>query len=172
VTDDKALLQHTDHPEIQRVIGELIEVLTKFEGPVHPDRAVNFIARCFGFSRVQSNRYQAILGAISSSRFARDEEGFIYPASETVGRFKIWRRGEDGNPRDISKISMSELGNAMRDLCERTHGLENGELVRQTMLSFGPKTLSAPIKKRLEKAVANAQSMQKITKDGDHFIAS
>lgn len=172
VTDDKSLLQHTDHPEIQRVIGELIEVLTKFEGPVHPDRAVNFIARCFGFSRVQSNRYKAILGAISSSRFSRDEEGFIYPASETAGRFKIWRRGEDGNPRDIAKISMSELGNAMRDLCERTHGLEHGELVRQTMLSFGPKTLSAPIKKRLEKAVANAQSMQKITEDGDHFIAS
>jgi hypothetical protein len=170
VTDDKSMLQHTDHPEIKRVIGEIILVLTNIEGPVHPDRAVSHIAKCFGLSHVQSARSAAVLAAIPRARFTRDDEGFIYPDGVSIGSFTSWKRKDKGEPRDIAMISLTELGNAMRDLCDRTHGLEREELLRQTMLAFGPKTLSAPVRKRLEQAVSFAETRRLIALEGDHFV--
>lgn len=170
VTDDKSMLQYTDHPEIKRVISECIVILTNLEGPVHPDRAVNHIAKCFGLSHVQTARSAAILSSIPRARFTRDDEGFIYPDGLTISSFKSWRRANKGAPREISMISQTELGNAMRDLCERTHGLEKEELLRQTMLAFGPKTLSAPIRKRLEQALAFTTTRGLITLEGEHYV--
>ncbi len=170
VTDDKSHLQYTNHPEIKRVIGELIAKLTGFEGPVHPDRAVSFVAKSFGLSHVQSARAQEILAAIPRSRFTRDDEGFIFPDGLSITSYSTWKRKNKGEPRDILSISLTELGNAMRDLCDRTHGMELEELLRQTMLAFGPKTLSAPIRKRLEAAVKFAEGRKQIVLDGDHFV--
>jgi hypothetical protein len=170
VTADKTMIQYTDNPEIKRVIAELVATLTEVEGPVHPDRAVSYIAKCFGLSHVQTARAAALLVAIPRSRFIRDDEGFIFPDGLTVGTFESWRRSNNGSPRDISMVSLTELGNAMVDLCERTHGMELEELLRQTMLAFGPKTLSAPIRKRLELAVKFVQSRGLLVLDGDHFV--
>lgn len=170
VTDDKSHIQYTDNPEVKRVIGELVANLARIEGPVHPDRAVNYIARCFGLSRVQTARATAILTAIPRSRFTRDEEGFIYPEGASISSYTSWKRKNKGEPRDIAMISLTEIGNAMRDLCDRTHGLESEELMRQTMLAFGPKTLSAPIRQRLEKAIKTASERKLIVLDGGHYV--
>lgn len=170
VTSDKSHLQHTSHPEIQRVINELIGRLTTFEGPVHPDRAVSFIAKCFGLSHVQSTRASEILAVIPRARFTRDDEGFIFPDGLSVTTYTSWKRKNKGEPRDILMISLTELGNAMRDLCDRTHGMEEEELLRQTMLAFGPKTLSAPLRKRLEAALKFAVGRKQLVLDGEHYI--
>lgn len=170
VTADKTMIQYTDHPEIKRVISELVATLTNVEGPVHPDRAVSYIAKCFGLSHVQTARAATILAAIPRSRFIRDDEGFIFPDGLTVGTFESWKRGNNGAPRDISLVSLTELGNAMVDLCERTHGMELEDLLRQTMLAFGPKTLSAPIRKRLELAIKFFQTRGLLILDGNHFV--
>lgn len=170
VTDDKSLLQYTENPEVKRVITESIDFLTRVEGPVHPDRAVSYIAKCFGLSHVRSARSAEILKAIPRARFTRDKEGFVYPDGVSISSFTTWKRKNKGAPRDIAMISLTELSNAMRDLCNRTHGLERDELLRQTMLAFGPTTLSAPIRKRLEQAVAFAETRGLISLDGDHYV--
>lgn len=172
VTDDKSFLQHTTNPEIKRVIGEIVKTLTSIEGPVHPDRAVSFIARSFGLSHVQTARSQEVLIAIPRSRFTRDDEGFIFPDGVSISDYKTWKRKTFGAAREIAGISLAEIGNAMRSLCDKTHGLESEELLRQTMLSFGVKTLSAPVRARLESAVAFAVQRGIIKLKGDHFEAS
>jgi len=172
VTNDKTHIQYTEHPEIQRVIGDIIAALTSVEGPIHPDRAVAFIAKCFGLSHVKSDKATKILTAIPRSRFTRDSEGFIFPDGIGIGGVTSWRRKNTGNPRDIALISLTELGNAMKDLCARTHGLEHEELMRQTMMAFGQKTLGAIIRKRLEAAITTALQRKILVKSGDHYEAS
>ena len=170
VTTDKSHLQHTNHPEIKRVITELIGRLTSLEGPVHPERAVSYIAKCFGLSHVQSARANEILAVIPRAQFTRDDEGFIFPDGLSMTSYTTWKRKNKGEPRDILMISLTELGNAMHDLCDRTHGMEQEELIRQTMLAFGPKTLSAPLRKRLEAALKFAMGRKQIVLDGDHYV--
>jgi hypothetical protein len=172
VTNDKSHIQYTNHPEVQRVIGDVIAALTSVEGPIHPDRAVSFIAKCFGLSHVKGDKATKILTAIPRSRFTRDSEGFIFPDGIGIGGVTTWRRKDTGNPRDIGLISLTELGNAMRDLCSRTHGLEHEELMRQTMMAFGQKTLGAVIRKRLELAIETALQRKILVKSQDHYEAA
>lgn len=172
LTADKSMLQRTYEPEVKTMISDSIANLTRIEGPVHPDRAVNYIAKCFGLSHVQTARATEILAAIPRARFTRDEEGFVFPDGISISSYKGWKRKNLGEPRDIALISLTELGNAMQDLCNRTHGLEHEELLRQTMLAFGPKTLSSPIRKRLELAVAFAVQRRVLILVGDHYEAA
>jgi hypothetical protein len=172
VTNDKSHIQYTNHPEVQRVIGDVIAALTSVEGPIHPDRAVSFIAKCFGLSHVKGDKATKILTAIPRSRFTRDSEGFIFPDGVGIGGVTSWRRKDTGNPRDIALISLTELGNAMRDLCARTHGLEHEELMRQTLMAFGQKTLGAIIRKRLELAIETALQRKVLLKSQDHYEAA
>lgn len=170
VTSDKSELQQTNHPAIKEAIVKLIGNLTAAEGPVHPDRAVNYVAKCFGLSHVQTARAQAILTAIPRARYVRDDDGFVFPDGVSITTFNTWRRADDGVPRDVLMVSLTEIGNAMRDLCDRTHGMQAEELLRQTMLAFGPKTLSAPIRKRLNLALKFAETRKHIILEGDHFV--
>lgn len=169
VTQDKSHIQYTNHPEVIRVVSELIAHLTKFEGPVHPDRAVGFVAKCFGLSHVQAARSEAILAAIPRAKFTRDAEGFIYPENVSISGFKTWKRKDKGTPRDVAMISQGELANAMRDLCAKTHGLEHEELLRQTLFAFGQKTLGSLLRKRLESAVNSALERKILKLNGDHY---
>ena len=172
VTNDKSHIQYTNHPEVQRVIGDVIAALTSVEGPIHTDRAVSFIAKCFGLSHVKGDKATKILTAIPRSRFTRDSEGFIFPDGIGIGGVTTWRRKDTGKPRDLGLISLTELGNAMRDLCARTHGLEHEELMRQTMMAFGQKSLGAIIRKRLELAIETALQRKVFVKSGEHYEAT
>jgi hypothetical protein len=169
ITDDKSLIQMVKHPEISRAIEDSIEILTKIEGPVHPDRAVNYIAKSFGLTHVQTARAAEILAVIPRSKFQRDSEGFLFPAGLTTATYTSWKRKNIGELRDVAMISLTELGNAMRDLCDRTHGMEHEELMRQTMFAFGIKTLSAPVRKRMDAAISFAVQRRVIVLNRDHF---
>jgi hypothetical protein len=121
---------------------------------------------------VQTARSQEVLIAIPRSRFTRDDEGFIFPDGVSISDYKTWKRKTLGAAREIAGISLAEIGNAMRSLCDKTHGLESEELLRQTMLAFGVKTLSAPVRARLEAAVTFAVQRGIIKLKGEHYEAS
>ena len=153
-------------------IVNLTRVLTQIEGPVHPDRLVSFVAKCFGLSHVRSERAAEIVRVIPINTFQRDTEGFIFPEGKTVATFTWWKRKTSGEPRDLRLISLTELGNSMVDLCRKTHGLQQEELLRQTGLAFGHKTLSSVVRARTERALAFALSRKLLVLNGDHYEPS
>jgi hypothetical protein len=133
-------------------------------------RCVNFPSpQGFGLSHVRSERAAEIVKVVPINTFQRDTEGFIFPEGKTVATFTSWKRKTSGDPRDLRLISLTELGNSMVDLCRRTHGLQQEELLRQTGLAFGHKTLSSVVRARTEKALAFALSRKLLVLNGDHY---
>lgn len=169
VTSDKNEIQYTQDSRVKAAIVDLVRNLTAIEGPVHPNRATGYVAKCFGLSHVKSDRAAEILKAIPVNSFWRDQEGFIYPESLTSSTFQSWKRKDSGTSRDVQQISLTELGNAMVDLCERTHGLQSEELLRQTALAFGQRNLGSLIKQRLQRAMDFAISRKVLVLNGDHY---
>jgi len=157
---------------VRETIVNLARVLTQIEGPVHPDRLVSFVAKCFGLSHVRSERASEIVRVVPINTFQRDSEGFIFPEGKTVATFTWWKRKTNGEPRDLRQISLTEIGNAMVDLCRRTHGLQHEELLRQTGLAFGHKVLSSVVKERTERALSFALTRNLLKLNGDHYEPS
>lgn len=154
---------------VRETIVSLARVLTQIEGPVHPDRLVSFVAKCFGLSHVRSERASEIVRVVPINTFQRDSEGFIFPEGKTVATFTGWKRKTAGEPRDLRQISLTEMGNAMVDLCRRTHGLQREELLRQTGLAFGHKVLSSVVRDRTERALSFALTRNLLVINGDHY---
>jgi hypothetical protein len=154
---------------VRETIVNLARVLTQIEGPVHPDRLVSFVAKCFGLSHVRSERSSEIVRVVPINAFQRDSEGFIFPEGKTVATFTGWKRKTTGEPRDLRQISLTEMGNAMVDLCRRTHGLQREELLRQTGLAFGHKVLSSVVRDRTERALEFALTRNLLVLNGDHY---
>ena len=154
---------------VRETIVNLARVLTQIEGPVHPDRLVSFVAKCFGLSHVRSERASEIVRVVPINAFHRDSEGFIFPEGKTVATFTGWKRKTTGEPRDLRQISLTEMGNAMVDLCRRTHGLQREELLRQTGLAFGHKVLSSVVRDRTERALEFALTRNLLVLNGDHY---
>jgi hypothetical protein len=152
VVQDKSYIEHLNHPQIKEIVEELIRQLTETEGPVSSKRATTFIAKCFGLRSVQSARQQKILQAISTSKFKRDEEGFIYPAGAGPKQFSSWAKQYDASQRALADISLVELANAMATLCSKTNGMESSELAKQTALAFGNSRLTSPGEIRMYEA--------------------
>ncbi|WP_415274083.1 DUF4011 domain-containing protein [Aquiluna sp. Uisw_065] len=169
VTYGKDDLHKVHDSGVRDSIVSLTRVLTQIEGPVHPDRLVSFVAKCFGLSHVRSERAAEIVRVVPINTFQRDTEGFIFPEGKTVATFTSWKRKTSGDPRDLRLISLTELGNSMVDLCRRTHGLQQEELLRQTGLAFGHRTLSSVVRARTEKALEFALSRKLLVLNGDHY---
>jgi len=162
-------LQYTQDSGVRETIVSLARVLTQVEGPVHPDRLVTFVAKCFGLSHVRSERASEIIRIVPVNSFQRDAEGFIFPEGKTVATFTWWKRRTSGEPRDLRQVSLTEIGNAMVDLCARTHGMQEEELLRQAGLAFGHKTLSSVVRSRTEKALSFTLTRKLLILNGDHY---
>jgi len=152
VVEDKAYIQYLHDPAIIKVVEELVTLLTEAEGAVSPKRVTSFIAKCFGLRSVQSARQQEILGAISKSKFKRDDEGFIYPAGRGPEKYFTWSKQSDAGERPLADISLVEIANAMATLCSKTNGMESTELAKQSALAFGNSRLSGSGEMRMYEA--------------------
>ena len=119
---DKNHLDYLHDSRVKEAVQKIAVQLTAAEGPVSADRLAKFIGACFGFDRVVANRISAI-NSIAFPGQQRDEEGFLFPSGETYFTFKEWRRGNEFSLRHIQDISLSEISNAMRDICRVAQGV-------------------------------------------------
>lgn len=165
---DKILLDYLHNSQVKEAVQKIAVQLTEAEGPVSADRLAKFIGTCFGFDRVVANRVSAI-NSIAFPGQQRDDEGFLFPSGETYFTFKLWRRGDDTSLRHIQDISLSEISNAMRDICQVAHGVRPEQLNKEVSRFFGVVKVSAAINTRLDAALGFALENGKL-KRSDGYI--
>lgn len=152
MVDDKRYINYMHHPKVQELVSYLMDQLTKVEGPVSPKRTAVFIAKCFGYSTVQAAKREYILENIPNPPHEKDAEGFVYPAGIMPYDFDGWAKQFPGRGRAIEDISLTEIGNAMANLCKKTAGMNSPELAKQTSLAFGVTKLTKAADKRMFEA--------------------
>jgi hypothetical protein len=152
---DKNHLDYLHDSRVKEAVQKIAVQLTEAEGPVSSDRLAKFIGACFGFDRVVANRMSAI-NSIAFPGQQRDEEGFLFPFGETYFTFKEWRRGNESSLRHIQDISLSEISNAMRDICRVAQGVRPEQLNKEVSRLFGVVKVSAAINTRLDAALSFA----------------
>ncbi len=167
---DKSYLDALYHQQVRAAIGKLAQQLTDAEGPVSSDRFAKFIGSCFGLSRVVGTRAGAI-NSVPLAAHQRDDEGFIYPVGETFFTFKEWRRGTENSLRHIQDISLCEISNAMRDICDVAQGMRPEQLLKEVSRLFGVAKVSAAISQRLDMALKFALQNGRLSQGEDYLQA-
>lgn len=156
MVDDKQYINYMHHPKIQELVKFLMDQLTKVEGPVSPKRTATFIAKCFGYSTVQAAKREYILENIPNPPHEKDSEGFVYPVGVKPSEYEGWAKQYPGIGRALEDISLTEIGNAMANLCKKTAGMTSPELAKQTSLAFGVTKLTKLADKRMFDAEKHA----------------
>jgi len=152
LVDDKRYIQHLYHPEVVKIVEHVVSQLTETEGPVSEKRATTFVAKCFGLASVQAARQAEILDAISSSKFKRDKEGFIFPSGVDPKKYREWRKQTDHASRPLANISLVEIANAMATICSKTAGMDTAQLAKQVSIAFGVTKLTSVADARIKSA--------------------
>lgn len=165
---DKSTMDYLQSAKVQRAVQQLVQKLTEIEGPVSSERLAKYVGACFDFDRVVANRVREI-NAIRFPGHERDAEGFLYPQDETPKTSIVWRRGTEQALRNISDISLGEIGNAMKAICLVSHGVRPEQLNKEVSRLFGVLKVSAGINERLTKAMDLAISDGKLMLNGEYI---
>lgn len=136
ILGDQQYLNYIGQSVMRNKVNDIVLAVLNIEGPASPDRLGKLIAACFGYSRVPAARVEAINGVIAS-KFKRDAEGFVFPLDSTPQNYSEWRWSSLGEGRSASDISLCEMANAMKSICEVSGGVRYEQLVKETTKVFG-----------------------------------
>jgi hypothetical protein len=152
----KEYLDQLGNPQVIKAIVTVVDKATAKEGPISEDRLTRLVAEAFNFARLPQVRADEIV-RLPLPRFSRDEEGFTYPIGLEPDAFRIWRKSEEPASRNLKDISLTELGNAMRDIAEASEGIRDSELFKVTAGVLGFKKLTEQMEARLSSALDKLQ---------------
>lgn len=167
----KDYLDNLYHPQVIERIQNIAMSLTDCEGPVSSEHFAKFVGTCFGFDRLVSTRVASI-NEVRLPSHQRDDEGFIYPKGETFFTFTKWRRADEGFSRAISEISLSEISNAMKSICEVAQGVRAEQVTREVARVFGVTKMSPAVTRRVELALAFAMSNGRLVQSDEYLQPS
>jgi hypothetical protein len=168
VIAEKKYLDYLHDQGVRKAVSDIAVQLTEAEGPVSSDRLAKFIGACFGFDRIVASRVSAI-NSLPFTGQQRDDEDFLYPQGETYFTYKGWRRGTESSLRHVQDISLCEIANAMKAICEVAQGVRPEQLNKEVSRLFGVTKVSAAINQRLDAALAFGIKNGRLTRSGDYI---
>jgi superfamily I DNA and/or RNA helicase len=140
-------LNYINQPQIKDAVNDIVRQLVDYEGPVSADRLGKFVAACFGFSRVPANR-------------------------ENQVSYIKWQWSSPGQGRAANQISLCEIANAMKSICEVAGGVRFEQLVKETSKVFGIQKMSKEIEGRFQAAVAWGAKFGRLRTTDEYITAS
>ena len=169
-TGDPYLLDQLFDPETVSFLQSIAQKIIRVEGPLEPNRFARLIGQACGMHRVVAKRAEEIL-AMPLPALVRDDEGFFYLSENGPKSYRIWSKSSPGEGRPIEEISLTELGNAMRDIARVGLGAGRDELARATAQVFGISRLTVGIRDRLESAIDAGLARGILGLRGEHVVA-
>ncbi len=140
------------------------------EGPMAPKRFARVIGQAHGMQRLASKRVDDILRTPMPSLIT-DDEGFFFPIGNGPEVYSGWSKSQSGGGRPVEEISLSELGNALRDIARVGLGATQEEIVRAAAQAFGIGRVTTGIRDRIEKALLRGIGDGKLGMRGEHVVA-
>lgn len=123
---------------VRKLLGEIIDA----EWPIQSQRLGILANRAFWLSKVSMEREMAIIQLLESEKYKRDSEGFIWPQEINVDRWRGYRTGVVlESDMTMTKISPTEIANAMQAVLTEQGPLKRDDLFRATAIVFGGKRL-------------------------------
>ena len=151
---------------VTTVVTQVIDT----EGPIHTARLAKLTCAAFSLNKVSSQRANAVIRLIDQEKYRIDDDAFVWPLGMYSGRWRGYRENVPEVERKIEHVSKVEIANAMVAVCRGTHGIELEELKRRVIRIFGGMRVTAGIGERLDQAVQDAQSAEKLHIDGSGFV--
>jgi len=148
---------------VQHVTSQVIE----HEGPISRERLARTVAAAFGLTRVSATRAEAILTTIPRGTVTSEDGAFLWPSHISADSWKEFRRSDDYAARPLEDISLREISNAMAALCAAALGMNEEELLRETLRVFGGRRITTAIGTRLRDALVFGLSTGRLRRDGD-----
>lgn len=169
---DVSTLDALPRREAVRAVRIALEEVVEAEGPVHADRLARLIAAGFGLGRVSESRKAAVLGCLPKALVVDDLEPVIWPASLDPSTWRGYRPSPTGVDRYVEHLPLREVVNAMVDVCRSAGGMDEDELLRETLAVFGGRRLTAGIRERLAQALSLAIGDERLRRDGEVLFST
>ena len=169
---ERDVLDRLPEPAAARLVGRALEDAVLAEGPVQVDRLARLVASCFGLTRVSGTRAADILGQLDRRLLPDPTEGFAWPSSKRPSDWEGFRRASADELRPVDQVSLRELGNAAVALCRVSAGMQEDELLRETLAIFGGRRLTPAIQERMTDALDRALHQCRLTKEAGVYRAA
>lgn len=138
-----------------RSVQEMMRSIVATEGPVSVPRLARLVVAAHGISRLQETRIASLRPHIPAD-LRRDAEGFVWPPERDPLRWQGYRPSDDTKNRGVAEVALREIGNAMLDLARRAMAISREDLLTESARIFGHTRVTAPVRARLESALAEA----------------
>ncbi|OBG23495.1 DNA helicase [Mycolicibacterium celeriflavum] len=138
--------------EVRRTITAALEA----EAPVQRVRLAKLVASAYGLGRVNDDRRRSIQRLVPREYYQESDPDFYWPPGVDPAIWRVVRVPKAGASRPLDEISLIEIANAMVVVTERAGGMEDEELLRETLNMFGGKRLTPAIAGRLDLALQRA----------------
>jgi len=144
-------------PENRCKLGEYLERLVRFEGPIHQELAGRRLIEAYDISRMGSRVDEAVREAIRegvSTRKFREEDGFLFPPEMTrVEKVRAPNPADPRSKRKIEHISIDEIHQAIMLVLGRAHSMNKEKLKSRLADIFGFNRTGNHISERIELAL-------------------
>src|SRR5690625_3718560 len=134
-------------------IRSLAVEIVDFEGPVHLDRLIRFVAASYGVSRVHKKRRQQIERQICQAGPHVDGDKFVWPEHIERETWSEFRPNSSDVSRAFEHISPIEIANAVRFIKADNPQIRQENLEVLTLQTFGRKRRVETVKRHLRKAL-------------------
>lgn len=161
------LPSRTSQTQVQEVIREIL----RKEGPIHEQRLAKLVAASFELTRVNADRAGSIIRCVPAGSRSPHEKAVLRDAAARGDSWEGFRRDASGE-RDIAHVPLLEMANAMRALCRATGGLDEAELLRETLRVFGYSRMTPRVVGRMSEGLQAAVSRGVIRKGSDGLYQS
>ncbi|WP_166785977.1 DUF4011 domain-containing protein [Cryobacterium sandaracinum] len=155
-------------------VSTALRAIVDAEGPIHYVRLTKLLALGFGLERVNATRMQSILRHLPEELKAQDEKPFAWPARLDPRTWRGFRPTPGGVARPLEHISPRELVNAMVEICHTSAGMNEVELMRETLNMFGGTSLTTKSRDLLSAALLTGQNNGRLerTQNGVYLAAN
>ncbi|MDQ3382616.1 MAG: DUF3320 domain-containing protein, partial [Actinomycetota bacterium] len=152
----RSVLDELPAPRAAAQVRDVLIEAAAAEGPVHEARLAKIVAEAFDLSRVSADRARSILQCLPPGSRCAAEPPFVWIREEPYQEWGGFRRDQQSR-RPIEHVALREIANAMRALCAATGGMEQDELLRESLAVFGGRRMTAKVLARMEHAAAFAE---------------
>lgn len=153
-------------------VRDTIQAVIDAEGPIHIARLAKLVAGSFGLDRVVQARASAILRCMPSDVVRGAETQFVWPSTIDPSIWKGARRVSLSEQLPLEHVSLVEIANAMRLVTEAAAGMDEQELKRESLATFGGKRITEAIGTRLDQALAFGFESGRLARAANGLIIS
>lgn len=155
-------------------IADLVRRCVEVEGPVHIDRVLQTVSRCWGIARVKSRVRAMMEDGVREARrrgWVRRQGDFLWPTGMAVARPR--GRGRSGEVRPVHMIAPEEIAEAALLVLRHTISLEPDELIRSTARLLGFGRTGHEVESRVQAAIQRLEAQGRVRLvDGRYRLAT